>query len=62
VYKKGKDLPFSAGNGAIVSLKPCAFLIKTAQNDYKILSVSTQPIEKLIDKIGDFLDKSTKEN
>ncbi|MBE7090025.1 MAG: hypothetical protein E7362_04400 [Clostridiales bacterium] len=62
VFKKGKDLPFSAGNGAIVSLKPCAFLIKTAQNDYKILSVSTQPIEKLIDKIGDFLDKSTKEN
>lgn len=62
VFKKGKDLPFSAGNGAIVSLKPCAFLIKTAQNDYKILSVSTQPIERLIDKIGDFLDKSTKEN
>ena len=28
IFKKGEDLPFSAGNGAIVSLKPCGFLIK----------------------------------
>ena len=49
LFSKNEQLPFSAGNGSIVSVKPCAFLINH-KNEYKILSVNDQPIDKLIDK------------
>lgn len=60
VFKKGKDLPFTAGNGAIVSLKPCAFLIKNKDGDYKILTISNEPVEKFMDKAADIFDKINK--
>ena len=40
IFKKNEDLPYSAGNGAIVSIKPCGFLVKD-ENKYKILSYTT---------------------
>ena len=54
IFKKGEDLPYSAGNGAIVSIKPCGFLIKESDK-YKVLSVSDKPYEKLLDKATDFI-------
>ena len=54
VFNKGSDLPFSAGNGAIISLKPCGFLIKNEDHGYKILNIG-EPYEKLIDKAADYL-------
>lgn len=57
VFKKGKDLPFTAGNGAVVSLKPCAFLIKNKDGDYKILTISNEPVERFMDKATDFIEK-----
>ncbi len=54
IFKKGSDLPYSAGNGTIVSVKPCGFLYKDEKN-YKILSISDNAYEKLIDKASDFL-------
>lgn len=54
IFKKGDDLPYSAGNGAIVSIKPCGFLIKESDK-YKVLSVSDKPYEKLLDKATDFI-------
>ena len=56
IFKKSSDLPFSAGNGAIVSVKPCGFLIKN-NSDYKIISVSENSYEKIIEKATDFLEK-----
>lgn len=50
-FKKGEDLPYSAGNGAIISLKPCGFLVKDKQNNYKILSANGNNYESLLDKI-----------
>jgi sporulation protein YtfJ len=61
IFKKGEDLPFSAGNGAIVSLKPCGFLIKNAKGEFKVLAGGESSYEFLIDKAGDFLTK-LKEN
>lgn len=55
IFKKSEDLPFSAGNGAIVSVKPCGFLIKKANGDYKLLSVSAEPYERIVDKATDFI-------
>lgn len=57
IFKKGEDLPFSAGNGAIVSVKPCGFLIKDSSDKYSVLSVNSEPIGKFIDKASDFLTK-----
>ena len=56
IFKKSSDLPYSAGNGAIVSIKPCAFLLKEGDN-YKILTVAEQPYEKLIDKATEFINE-----
>lgn len=56
IFKKGSDLPYSAGNGTIVSVKPCGFLYKDGKN-YKILTVSDNAYEKLLDKATDFISE-----
>lgn len=61
LFKKGNDLPYSAGNGAIVSVKPCGFLINEG-NGYKMISVSDSPYEKIFEKTTDFFEKITKGN
>ena len=60
IFNKGSDLPYSAGNGAIVSMKPCGFLIKEGEN-YKILSIADTPYEKLLEKATDFISEIQKE-
>ncbi len=63
IFKSGEDLPFSAGNGAIISIKPCGFLVKE-QNKYKIINVATNSYEKILEKASDFIVdlKNEKEN
>ena len=53
IFKSSSDLPYSAGNGAIISLKPCAFLLKRKDGDYKIINVSESTYEKILDKAID---------
>jgi sporulation protein YtfJ len=55
IFKKGSDLPYSAGNGAIISVKPCGFLLKDGEK-FRIITVSDNPYEKLIEKATDFID------
>ena len=52
LFKSEKDLPYSAGNGAVVSLKPCAFLVKDSLG-YKIVNIEKDGVEKLIEKTAD---------
>ena len=54
IFKKGSDLPYSAGNGAIVSIKPCGFLLKT-EGSYKVLSIADNAYENLIEKTADLI-------
>ena len=61
IFKKESDLPYSAGNGAIISVKPCGFLIKD-DSKYKIVSVSDNPYEKLIEKATNFMSELNKDN
>jgi sporulation protein YtfJ len=61
IFKKSSDLPYSAGNGAIVSVKPCAFLIKE-DDKFRVLSVADNPYEKLIEKATDFIGEMNKDN
>lgn len=57
LFKNSSDLPFSAGNGSIVSLKPCAFLIKKANGEYSMVNVDESSQEKLIEKASQFLSE-----
>ena len=61
VFKKGNDLPYSAGNGAIVSVKPCGFLVNEGSG-HKTISVSDSPYEKLLEKTTDFIEKLNKKD
>lgn len=57
IFKKGEDLPFSAGNGAIVSMKPCGFLVKDKNGEYKVLACGEGSTEFLLEKASDFYNK-----
>ncbi|MBE5749905.1 MAG: hypothetical protein E7346_03445 [Clostridiales bacterium] len=56
IFKKSSDLPYSAGNGAVISIKPCGFLLKEGEA-FKVLTVADQPYEKLIEKATEFLNE-----
>lgn len=61
LFSKNSNLPYSAGNGAIVSIKPCGFLI-CDNNGYRIISVSNSPYEKLFEKASEFIERFKKED
>ena len=56
IFSNGKCHPFSAGNGALVSVKPCGFLIKTSAGEYKLIN-SENSLDYFVDKVVDFVDK-----
>ena len=56
IFKKGSDLPYTAGNGAIISIKPCAFLVGE-EGKYKVLSISNSATEKFIEKATDIISE-----
>lgn len=59
IFKGSSDLPFSAGNGTIVSVKPCGFLIKS-DGEYKVLSVGVTSYDAVIDKVTEFFENLQK--
>ncbi|MBQ9513461.1 MAG: sporulation protein YtfJ [Clostridia bacterium] len=62
IFSKNKELPFSAGNGAIVSLKPSGFLIRDKNEEYGMVSADNS-YDKALDKITQIienLNESTK--
>lgn len=59
IFKNEEDLPYSAGNGTIVQIKPCGFLIKTKENEYKALSISDNSLNNLIEKTTEFISKAS---
>lgn len=61
IFKNSDDLPYSAGNGTIISVKPCCFLVKE-NNNYKILSVAEKPYEKVFEKITDLISNIQNDN
>ena len=57
IFQKNSDLPYSAGNGAIVSVKPCGFLLKRSGVEYKVLPVSDDALSGVLDKTVDFISR-----
>ena len=56
IFNNSSDLPFSAGNCTVVSIKPCGFLT-CEDNEFKILSTSCNAQEKVVDRIFDYISK-----
>ncbi len=62
IFKNSSDLPFTAGNGSVISLKPCAFLIKKSNGECNVINIDDTPQEKLLEKATAFLSNLTGEN
>lgn len=61
IFGKNSDLPYSAGNGALISVKPCGFLVNDKISGFKLLSLSEEPFEKIIEKTSDLISKTVGE-
>lgn len=55
-----KDLPFSVGNGSIVSIKPYGFLTKEAGR-IKLISIEKESFEKILDVAYEIMEKFKEE-
>lgn len=53
-FTKEQAMPFSGGSGAVVSLKPSGFLIEDG-NSIKILNVSNNIYERVLDNAEEFI-------
>ena len=62
VLKKDSKFPYSAGNGAIVSINPCGFLIKKVNGEYQILSISKNSYQTILDKTADIIKENFLQN
>lgn len=56
-----ENYPFAGGSGAVVSLKPTGFILDTG-NDCKFIHVGDAPIDNLVDKASEFMDKFINKN
>ena len=54
VVKEIDAMPFAGGSGAVVSMKPMGFLIDDGKS-CRILRVSDEPIDNLIERAGEII-------
>lgn len=54
-FKRNDELPYSLGNGSIVNVKPCGFIIKDKFSSYKLISMEQTSYEKILQKVSDLL-------
>ena len=60
IFTKSEDLPFTGGSGAVVSMKPCGFLIENKDKNFKLLTMDKEPIEMIYDVVNDYVNKVEK--
>ncbi len=54
VVKETDSFPFAGGSGAVVSMKPMGFLIDDGK-ECRILRISDEPIDNLVEKAVDIM-------
>ena len=60
-FKRNDELPYSLGNGSIVNVKPCGFIIKEKNSCYKYVSAEQSSYEKIFQKFSDVFKEITLE-
>ena len=58
VVRETNEIPFAGGNGAVVSMKPMGFLIDDGKT-CRILRISDDPMDNLIERASDILHNIT---
>ena len=54
----GKDEhPFAGGSGAIVSMKPCGFLLNNSIGECKLMTIDNEPMDKIYDIVGEYVKR-----
>ena len=59
VVKESNDFPFAGGSGAVVSMKPMGFIVDDGKT-CKIMRVTDEPMDHLIERASDILREITK--
>ena len=59
VVKETNDFPFAGGSGAVVSMKPMGFIVDDGKT-CKIMRVTDEPMDNLIERASDILREITK--
>lgn len=59
--KEDESFPFAGGAGTVINIKPCGFLIDDGKN-CRLVKVTDDPIDGLIEKAGSLIDKITQKN
>lgn len=61
IFKDNENYPFAGGSGAVVSLKPIGFILDS-KSECKFIHVGDAPIDNLVDKASEFIDKFINKN
>ena len=61
VVKESNDFPFAGGSGAVVSMKPMGFIVDDGKT-CKIMRVTDEPMDNLIERASDILREITKKD
>ena len=57
IFSKNDKLPKSVGNGSVVSVNPCGFLVRSSKDGtFKILSSNQTDYEKIFNKVIEFFE------
>lgn len=61
VVKETEDFPFAGGSGAVVSMKPMGFIVDDGKT-CRIMRVTDEPMDNLIDRASDIIREITAKN
>ena len=61
VVKETSDFPFAGGSGAVVSMKPMGFIVDDGKT-CRILRVTDEPMDNLIERATDIIREITAKN
>lgn len=61
IVKETDSMPFAGGSGSVISMKPMGFIFDDGKT-CRIIRVTDEPIDNLIEKASDILQKVTSEN
>ena len=54
VVKETDTFPFAGGSGAVVSMKPMGFILDDGK-ECRILRISEEPLDNLIERVGEIM-------
>ena len=61
VVKETEEFPFAGGSGAVVSMKPMGFIVDDGKT-CRIMRVTDEPLDNLIERASDILREITAKN